>query len=64
MTYYDVAFEQKQYQAMSKRAAKYYQDSCDSSALPLIKASVADADEYRYTNLLDPFASYAGQTRQ
>lgn len=62
MTYYDVAFEEKQYRAIASRAAKYYQDSCDSSGLPLIQAPVADADEYRYTNLLDPFASTAGQS--
>ena len=62
MTYYNAAFEERQYRAIADRAAKYYQDSCDSSFLPLITSPVADADEYRYSNLLDPFASYAGQS--
>ena len=62
MTYYNVAFEEKQYRAIANRAAKYYQDFCDISSLPLIVSPVADADEYRYTNLSDPYASWAGQS--
>jgi len=60
MTYYNVAFEEKQYRAIAQRAAKYYQDYCPSSMIPLIQADVPDAYEYRYVNLLDPHASYAG----
>lgn len=61
MTYYNVAFEEKQYRAVAGRAAKYYQDFATSSAIPLVQAEVPDAYEYRYVNFLDPFASYAGQ---
>jgi len=60
MTYYNVAFEEKQYRAIAQRAAKYYQDYCPSSMIPLIQADVPDTYEYRYVNLLDPHASYAG----
>lgn len=60
MTYYNVAFEEKQYRAVASRAAKYYQDRCDSSVIPLVVADVPDAYEYRYTNLLDPHASSGG----
>lgn len=62
MTYYNVVFEEKQYRAIANRAAKYYQDTCDSSNIPLITADVFDADQYRYTNLLDPDASFAGKS--
>ena len=60
MTYYNVAFEEKQYRAVANRAAKYFQDRCDSSIIPLIVSDVPDAYEYRYVNLLDPHASSAG----
>lgn len=60
MTYYDVAFEEKQYRAVANKAAKYYQDYCDSSVIPLVQSDVPDAYEYRYVNLLDPYASWAG----
>jgi len=60
MTNYDVAFEEKQYRSVASRAAKYYQDSCDTSFIPLVVADVPDAYEYRYTYLTDPRASWAG----
>lgn len=59
-TYYNIAFEEKQYRSIANKAAKYYQESGKSGVLPLITADVPDAYEYRYTNLLDPFASSAG----
>ena len=60
MTYYNIAFEEKQYRSIANRAAKYYQESGKSGVLPLVTADVPDAYEYRYTSLSDPFASAAG----
>jgi len=60
MTYYDVAFEEKQYRAVTKKASTYYQEYCDSAIIPLIVTDVPDAYEYRYVHMLEPHASYAG----
>jgi len=60
MTYYNVAFEEKQYRAVATTAAEYYKDWCSSADIPLVVAKVPDAYEYRYVNFLDAEASYAG----
>jgi len=62
MTNYNIAFDEKQYRAIASRAAKYYQDFLNADIIPLEVAGVADADDFRYTNLLDPRGSFAGSS--
>lgn len=62
MTNYNVVFKDSQYRAVAQKAAKYYQESAKSAVLPMVDADEPDADEYRYTNLTDPKASYAGSS--
>jgi hypothetical protein len=59
MTTYNMVFRQEQYQSVADRAARYYQESGKSSVLPLVTTSSPDLYQYRYTDLLDPYASFA-----
>lgn len=54
MTTYNTVFEDRQYRAIAKRAARYWQERAKMVDLPLIKTDVPDAVEYRHTRLTDP----------
>ena len=60
MANYNKVFEEKQYRAITSKAAKYYQESAISMDVPLIKADVPDAKEYTYVPLSDPNVSIGG----
>jgi len=59
MTNYQQAFKQAQYQGVSDKAAKYYQETAKSYQIPVVESPVPDAYEYRHLDLLDPKASYS-----
>ena len=59
MTNYQQVFKQAQYQAVSDRAAKYYQERAKSFPIPVITTPQPDMMEYRHVDFLDPTASYA-----
>lgn len=59
MTNYNMVFEQKQYQAVADRAAKYYEERAKSLLIPVVQSEVPDAYEYRHTDFLETTASYA-----
>lgn len=58
MTNYNEVLEQSQYQAVSNKAANYYQESDKTVNIPLIQTDVPDALEYRYVELLESTDSY------
>ena len=60
MANYNKVFEEKQYRAITSRAAKYYQESAKTGDIPLIKTDVPDAKEYTYVPLSDPNVSIGG----
>jgi hypothetical protein len=60
MTNYNKVFEEKQYRAITARAAKYYQETAKSAAIPMIKTDVPDAKEYTYVTLQDPIVTQGG----
>lgn len=60
MTTYNIAFDDNQYRAIAGRAAKYFQEKAVTGMIPLVKADVPDARQYRYTYFGDPKASYSG----
>jgi hypothetical protein len=60
MTNYNKVFEEKQYRAITSRAAKYYQETAKMNWLPVIKTDVPDAMEYTYVNLQDPIVTQGG----
>ena len=60
MANYNKVFEEKQYRAITSKAAKYYMESAKSIDVPLIKTDVPDAKEYTYVPLSDPNVSIGG----
>ena len=60
MTNYNKVFEERQYRAITSKAAAYYQESAKSLDIPLIKTDVPDAKEYTYVPLSDPNVSIGG----
>lgn len=60
MTNYNKVFEEKQYRAITARAAQYYRESGKSGDIPLIKTDVPDALEYTYVTLQDPIVTQGG----
>lgn len=59
MTNYNQVFAQKQYQGVSAKAAKYFQERAKSEAIPLEKTEV-DMAEYRHLDLLQSTGTHAG----
>jgi len=59
MTNYNQVFKQEQYQAVSDRAAKYYQERDKGVNIPLVQAPIPDALEYRYVEFLESTSTYA-----
>lgn len=57
MVTYGTVFEDNQYIAVAKKAAKYYQESAKSALIPLIVTDLPDALEYRHLVLTNPNAS-------
>lgn len=57
MVTYNTYLEEKQYRAISAKAAKYYQDMDITADIPVITTEKPDAREYRWTVLKDPKAS-------
>ena len=49
------AFEQRQYMAISLKAAKYYLEKAGFASLPLIKSPIPHAIQYRWTRLGVPY---------
>ena len=60
MTNYNKVFEEKQYREVTTRAAKYYQETAKSAAIPVIKTVIPDAKEYTYVTLQDPIVTQGG----
>lgn len=60
MTNYNKVFEEKQYRAITTRAAKYYMESGKTGVIPKIKTDVPDAKEYTYVPLSEPIVSQGG----
>lgn len=60
MTNYNAVFEEKQYRAITNKAARYYQESGKSGDIPLIKTDIPDALEYTYVTLQDPIVTQGG----
>jgi hypothetical protein len=60
MTNYNKVFEERQYRAITTKAAAYYMESAKTSDVPLIKTDVPDAKEYTYVPLSDPNVSIGG----
>lgn len=58
MTNYNTVLKQSQYQAVSDRAAKYYQERAKSASIPVVTTKTPDMEEYRHVDFLDPYASY------
>ena len=55
-----MVFEQKQYQAVSDKAATYYEEKAKSFPLPVVQTPEPDVYEYRHLEFLETTASYAG----
>ena len=60
MTNYNKVFEEKQYRAITAKAAKYYMESGKSGDIPLLKTNIPDAKEYTYVPLSEPIVSQGG----
>jgi hypothetical protein len=58
MTNYNVVFDEKQYREVSKRAARYYQETAKTAVIPKIYTTEPDALEYVYTGLTNPKGSH------
>lgn len=59
MTTYNMVFKQAQYQGVSDRAAKYYEERAKSFPLPVVQNPVPDAYEYRHVDFLQTQGSTA-----
>jgi len=57
-TYYNMVFDQKQYQGVSAKAANYFQERAKSEAIPL-EQTASDMLEYRHLDLLQSSGTYA-----
>ena len=52
---YNTAFEQRQYMAISLKAAKYYLEKAAMMALPLKQTQIPHVKKYRWTRLTKPY---------
>jgi len=57
MTTYDTVFEDRQYFAIARRAAKYFEETAKSYPIPMILTDEPDALKYRHTLFLETHAT-------
>jgi hypothetical protein len=59
MTNYNTVLRQTQYQAVSAKAATYYNETLKGNVLPKIQTDVPDAYQYRHVDFLESDGSHA-----
>ena len=60
MTYYNAVFDDKQYMAVTKKAADYWLATADANAIPLIVTDIPDAKQYTHVVFAEAGGTSAG----